>query len=136
MTRLNSKTGIDIKNGKIVYTREKELIGSILEFLKLAGIKAWRNNTTGWYDVKTSKWRKFAFSEPGASDILGYLHDGKILAFEIKTVRDKASKEQIKFINDINSASGIGLFARSLSDVMNILIEKKYIEYEDGSIIL
>lgn len=127
MTRLNTNTGIDIKNGKIVYTRENKLIGTILEFLNVVNIKSWRNNTTGWYDVKTGVWKKFAFSEPGASDILGYMNDGKIFACECKTVRDKASKEQIEFIDGVNASSGIGLFARSVDDVIEKLKEKKYL---------
>jgi hypothetical protein len=132
MTRLNTKTGIDIKDNKIVFINETPLIGQILQLLKTFKIEAWRNNTTGWYDEKTKKWKKFKYTKRGTSDILGYTPDGKIFGCECKTLRDRASKEQIEFIDGINNAGGTGLFAKYPEDVTEVLLEKGYIKYNKG----
>ncbi len=134
MTRLNSKRNFSIKNNKFVYTNENPLITHVLGTLGNIRIKAWRSNTTGIYDVKKKKWKKLHNQLKGVSDILGILHDGKFLAIECKTKNTARSKEQVDFINDINNTNGIGLFAKSIEDVLEILDTKGYIIWDGCTI--
>lgn len=130
MTRYLGKRKYSVKNNKIVYTNEDPLITHILDTLGNIRIKAWRNNTTGIYDVKKEKWRKFHNQLTGVSDILGILPDGKFLAIECKSENDRRSEDQENFIVDINRTGGVGLFAKSIDDVLEILKEQKYIEWD------
>lgn len=54
----------------------------------------------------------------GVPDILGVLPpSGRLLAFEVKTLSGKLSKEQQAFIDDINAAGGFAAVVRSLDDL-------------------
>lgn len=130
MTRYPGKRNFTVRNNEIVYTNESPLITHILGTLGNIRIKAWRNNTTGIWDAKKKKWRKFKNQLRGVSDILGILPDGKFLAIECKTKNTARSKEQQDFIVDINNTGGTGLFAMTVDDVLEILKEKKYIEWD------
>lgn len=72
--------------------------------LTLRGVKVWRNNNLA------VRGRKF-IGEPGASDMIGYTKQGLICAVEVKTIKDKFSKEQIEFLTELHNAGGIALYA-------------------------
>ena len=56
----------------------------------------------------------------GSSDFIGWLH-GRFLAIEIKVGKDKLTPEQINFLEQVNQSGGIGICARSVSDVTDRL---------------
>ena len=119
-----------IRKNRIIYKKEDPLITQILQFLGNMGIMAWRNNTTGYYDVKQKRYRKFHNQRKGIADILGILRDGKLLAIETKTRNTRRTKDQELFIEDVDYNNGIALFAKSLDDVIDILISTKYLLYD------
>jgi penicillin-binding protein-related factor A (putative recombinase) len=93
---------------------------SILQFLEcLPGCYAWKNPTSGYFDVKRKTFRKQTskYAINGVSDILG-VYQGRFLAIEVKDPQNKERPElQKNFINQVNSFGGIGFFATSIEDV-------------------
>lgn len=59
-------------------------------------------------------------STPGVSDIIG-IHEGRLLAIEVKTSTGRLSGHQQAFIDRVNKEGGIGFVARSPDDVIREL---------------
>lgn len=110
-------------------TPEGELIGTILHYLELIGIMAWRNNkgATPYIDETTGRRRYVKFGgRPGASDIFGVLRGGRFLAIETKIRPRTPTADQRMFMVDVNAAGGLGFPAWTLDDVL------KRFELEDA----
>jgi hypothetical protein len=97
---------------------EAEVTKAIRSWLKTRGIvhfKAWQG----------------PMSQPGVSDIVGLLPDGRFLAVEVKHEgwkppgpRAKAYKHyhrQSCFLKDVNRSGGVGFFAASLDEAIQKL---------------
>lgn len=54
--------------------------------------------------------RKF-IGRLGVSDVIGITKDGRWVACEIKTLNDRLSDDQIKFLNDVKTAGGLAYIA-------------------------
>lgn len=102
---------------------EKIIQAQILNYLTMNGLYIWRNNSTAVFDASKKVFRKARskHSINGSSDILGILPDGRFLAIEVKSATGRASPDQIKFINAINSNGGLAFIARSIDDVIKHL---------------
>lgn len=98
---------------------EMEIQNSILEFLRFKKVFAWRQNNGGVYDERRKIYRrKSRFELKGVSDIVGVLNDGRFLAIEVKkSARAKVSKEQLAFIDAVNSLGGLAFVAWSIEQV-------------------
>lgn len=73
---------------------ETELVKACLEFLRLRGVMAWRNNT-GAFVVRNGKGRRFMrCGTPGSPDIIGILPGGRFLGIECKVGVRRLSKVQ------------------------------------------
>jgi hypothetical protein len=71
----------------------------------------WKGYTVWVQNNLAVRGRKF-IGKRGQADIMGFRNkDGVILACEVKTVNDKLSDDQIKFLNDIKTAGGIAYLA-------------------------
>jgi hypothetical protein len=98
---------------------EHQIQTQILEFLTKCGIYHFRNNTGRKHNI--------LFGVVGGSDILGITNDrckigkGRFLAIEVKNKTYKASEPQIAFLEAINRFGGVGILARSVDDVKNII---------------
>lgn len=77
---------------------------SAIKELTWRGHDVWINN-----NLAVRK-RKF-IGRLGVSDIIGITKDGRWVVAEVKTVNDKLSDDQIKFLNDIKTAGGIAYLA-------------------------
>ena len=113
----------------------------ILNYLPVAGFYAWRNNTTGIFDLKIAAAkirREMPELSPGqvnrltlilsgsyrkhngilgVSDIIGLeRRTGAFLGIEVKVGSDRPSTEQEQFIKTVLSSNGYGLFAGSAND--------------------
>ena len=55
----------------------------------------------------------------GVPDILGISRNGVFFAIECKRKGNKATAEQLAFLNEIKHRSGIAIVAYSLDDVIN-----------------
>jgi penicillin-binding protein-related factor A (putative recombinase) len=102
---------------------EKDIERAILDFLAIVPHgKFWKNNTVGIFDPSTQSWRKLTgrHHARGAADILGVVQ-GRFVAIEVKKGRNRTSKEQDKFLDDILAAGGIAFVARSIPEVIENL---------------
>jgi len=100
-------------------TPEGSVLASILEYLKLRRVYAWRVNS-GATKVPASegtreRFIRFGFS--GCSDIIGILDDGRLLAIEVKSARGVATADQLVFLAEIAKRGGVAFVARSIEDV-------------------
>ena len=93
----------------------------ILDWLKLNGIFAWRNNTGAMAGSHKGKRWFVRFGCPGMSDILGIYKAGKFLAIEVKRSDGRLTQDQQCFLESVKANGGIAIVARSLKDVQEIL---------------
>lgn len=100
---------------------EKHIEMQILHYLRSRGIFAWKNPTSGYYDSRKKCFRKQAspYAINGTSDILG-VHEGKMLAIEVKTATGRVSTAQKLFLDRVSKAGGISIVARCLEDVADL----------------
>ena len=101
--------------------KEADIEHLILNYLNsLKDCVAWKNPTTGYFDVKRGIFRKqqSKFAINGVSDILG-IYQGRMLAIEVKRPQNKERPEhQQHFVNMINRHGGVAFFATSIDDVV------------------
>lgn len=107
-------------------TPEGAVLSSILEYLALRGIYAWRNNTGAVQIPGPNRTRFVRYGLKGSSDILGILDDGRFLAIEVKGPKGKASQEQSQFLAEIAKRGGVAFVARSIEDVDRHLFQPGY----------
>jgi len=77
---------------------------SALKELTWRAYTVWRNNNIA------VRGRKF-IGRLGVSDIIGITKDGRWVACEVKTLHDRLSADQMKFLNEIKHSGGIALLA-------------------------
>ena len=61
------------------------------------------------------------FGFKGCPDVLGQLHDGRLLGVEVKGPTGKLRPEQSVFLERIRGAGGVAFMARDCRDVFNNL---------------
>jgi len=102
---------------------ESRIQRSILDYLKLKNIVAWKNSNVGIYKKSTGQY--IPSGTPGVSDILGVLHpSGRFLAIEVKAPKKYASPTQKVFLEQIRNAGGLAGVCRSIDDVIELLKEE------------
>lgn len=119
------------------HAAERVVLRDVLELLNVHPrvAFAFRLNTASGFLVPARTWKamlcgalaqatmarfiRFAF--PGCSDILGMCKGGKFLAIECKASDGEPSDEQTAFLELVNRWGGMGILARSVSDVMDAL---------------
>lgn len=106
---------------------ETELNRSILLNISVGPTRLFRNNI-GTYQDARGNWIKYGICNPGGSDLIGW-HKVTItpdmvgctvpvfFVVEGKFGRNKATKEQLAFIDAVQRAGGIGTVAYSVEDV-------------------
>lgn len=94
---------------------EQQIKKAIIDYLALRkDVFCWVNNTGAF---KTEK-GFYRFGSKGSPDILG-IHDcGKLIAIEVKTKKNKLSKEQDVFLMSLQDFGAHVLVAYSVSDVI------------------
>jgi hypothetical protein len=111
---------------------ETKLQNRILLALSDAGCTVWRNETAGaWMgkqihregdQVTLTNARMMTFGLcVGSSDIIGLTPSGTFLAIEVKTPKGCATKDQLRFIDAVNSSGGIAGVARSVEDALELV---------------
>jgi len=96
---------------------EKEIQKTILDYLHLRGIFAWRNNTGAFRSVYNGKERFHRFGTPGSGDILGLTKQGKFFSIEVKAPGNKVTPDQERFMTEVRANQGIAFVAYSVDDV-------------------
>lgn len=98
-------------------TRTNSLTQAIIRCANYSGWKCWRNNNGAVYSVKQKTFRKNPTTLLGISDLIGFRRrDGKFIAVEIKTGKDKLSSHQINFLADVRAAGGIAIVAHTYEE--------------------
>lgn len=106
---------------KLPQLSEKFIENSILDYLAMNDIFAWKVKTVGTYDPKLQRFRMSSKRYMrGVADILG-IYQGKPLAIEVKTLKGIVSPHQKLFLNRFHENGGIAILARSLDDVIKRL---------------
>lgn len=103
--------------------KEADIQAAILRMLRIHPVVAffWRQNT-GAMAIGEGKARRFVrFGPKGMPDICGYLTDGRALYIECKTRTGRISPEQQEFHDRAKKAGCVAIFARSVSDVFQVL---------------
>lgn len=98
-------------------SRANELTQQILTFLFDHRVFAWRASSTGIFDNRVGKYR--SAPKCGVADVLA-CYRGKLLAFEIKTGKDRLSTEQTGFIKSINRAGGYACVIKTFDEFIGI----------------
>ena len=93
---------------------ESEIQKEIMAYLTVRRIYHWRNNTGRRGTV--------SYGFIGSADILGILPSGQFLAIEVKTPTGIQSTDQREFAMNISINNGLYILARSVEDVIKILI--------------
>ena len=133
MTRFDNSRSYGYKKGKFTYLKQTPLINSILDVLAILKINSWAQPTTGWYDPKEEKWKKFNRNLTGKADISGIMWDGIRLEVECKTEKDRMRLNQKEFSSMIIRNKGLYIIARNIDDVLNELRKAGYIDW-DGAV--
>jgi len=88
---------------------ETEIQHSILKFLELIKVTAYRNNTGSRGGVRYGLCK-------GSADIIGIFH-GRFLAIEVKKPKEHPTPEQREFLNLVNEKGGVAFYACSVKEV-------------------
>jgi hypothetical protein len=101
---------------------ETQIVRSILDYLAVRNIFAWRQNTgAGKFTGKDGAEHYVKFGLKGQPDITGILPDGRRLDIECKSVTGRLSPEQAHFIAALKNNGGCAFVARSVDDVVSEL---------------
>lgn len=93
---------------------ESDVVRSCLDYLKIRGIFAWRQNA-GVIPLANGGVRFSGLR--GVSDILGILPDGRFLAVECKSAKGKTSEHQDAFLDQIAANGGVACVVRSVEEL-------------------
>ena len=70
----------------------------------------WRGHDVWIQNNIAVRKRKF-IGRLGVSDVIGISKDGRWVACEVKTINDRLSDDQIKFLNQVKTAGGLAFIA-------------------------
>lgn len=96
---------------------EKSTQGAILDYLSYKNVFHYRQNSGA---MKTERGGFYRFGVTGAPDIVA-IKNGIYHGIEVKDIKGKQSDGQVKFQQDLESAGGVYILAKSLDDVMKYL---------------
>ena len=91
---------------------------SIVQYLNMKDYFVWRANNVGVYDPKQKIYRKNPAALKGVADILGIRWDGKFIAIEVKTGKDKLSEHQKHFLDQIEKHNGEWYVVKTFDDFL------------------
>lgn len=97
---------------------EQALVNQIIAYLKLSGHYVWRQNTGA---MTTKEGRFVKFGHKGISDVLGIAKDGRFIAVEAKVGKNKPTRFQSDFLQEVKDRGGYATVAYDLQDVINLL---------------
>jgi hypothetical protein len=116
-------------------TPEGAVVRSCIEYLRMVGVFAWRNNTGRANLIGAGgKPRPVLFGYPGSGDIFGVLRGGVFLCVECKrplgpkggTGGSEQTPDQVEFQRRLEDAGGVYLLVRSASELREALRSRGY----------
>lgn len=112
--------------------KEKTIQATIMGWLRLWGARPIRINSGAMMGSYKGKERFIRFtSEPGCSDLLCCLPDGRFAAIEVKRPGARTDPERLavqnSFLDWIRAAGGLGLMVGSLEELRAALVAEGYV---------
>lgn len=105
---------------RVFHVREADIQRAILDWLRVNGIYAFRNNQQG-VPLHDGSGRYRPSPTRGVADILGVIPGGRFLAVEVKGRRGKPTPQQAEFIARVNEKGGLAVVATCILDVERVL---------------
>jgi len=102
-------------------TPEGQIVKACLQYLKLRGVLAWRQNTGAVTGMHKGKRRFVRFGIPGMSDIAGVLPSGLALFIECKVPGRKPTAAQWAFLGAVEMTGAVTLVVHSLDELIEQL---------------
>jgi len=102
-------------------TPEGLVVAACLEYLRLRGILAWRNNS-GAATIGEGSGRRFVrFGLVGSADIIGVMPGGRFLAVECKAARGRLSEAQGEFLRRVQDAGGVACVVHGVDELEDVI---------------
>ncbi len=95
---------------------ENALQRACLEFLRLRGVMAWRNNTGAYKRGKGY----ISYGATGSGDIFAIVR-GRFVSIECKIGRNQPTADQKLWAAQVDDAGGMAVVARTLDDVQDAI---------------
>lgn len=86
---------------------EAQILKAVMLEASKLGLRVFRNHVGGFY-AQDGSYNRTGLCK-GSSDLIGWTDCGRFAAIEVKRVGGRASKEQVNFIERVNSAGGFGI---------------------------
>lgn len=103
---------------------ESVVLKQCLEYLKLKGICAWRQNSGSFAGEHKGKKRFVKFSgADGITDLVGVLPNGKFIGIEIKRPGGKPKPHQEEFMRMIIRNNGVAFWVDSVDQLIEKISE-------------
>lgn len=110
---------------------ETDLLRAIQLAASPLSMRLFRNNCGSLQDA-TGRWVKYGVANPGGSDLIGWTtvtitpemvgqQIAVFSAIEVKTLKGKASSQQLQFIRAVQDSGGIAGVARSIQNLNEII---------------
>ena len=97
---------------------ERDIQKACLQWLALAKVFAWRNNSAAMVIGEGPSRRFLRAGIVGGSDVLGILPGGKLMALEIKRPGGKTTEAQEAFLQRVRDAGGVALVITSVEELI------------------
>ena len=110
---------IDRPKRKRQKSPEADIQKSILQYLRLRKVFAWRNNTMGIPLHGKNSGRFRPSSSPGAPDIFA-VKDGRLYGIEVKSPTGRLPEAQRAFGEALKGAGAVFCVARSIEDIQAV----------------
>ena len=105
---------------------EKVIQSQILQYLGYSGIKAFRMNAGMARIGQGRKQRMIKLAPAGFSDIFGVMKDGRALFIEVKAGKNKPTKLQELFLEEMREQGAIAFWANSVETVEKKLASSSF----------
>jgi hypothetical protein len=99
--------------------KEAAALVEVLQALKAHPAVAWCERMNSGAARIGTRFVRFGFK--GCPDVLGQLHDGRLLGVEVKGPTGKLRPEQSVFLERVRGAGGVAFMARDCRDVLREL---------------
>ena len=106
------------KRCKLAYPKERDLVKACIAYLNLKGYEVLRNNTGLFiFHNKDGKPRAVRIGLKGSPDIIACSPDGRFIAVECKTGRNRLTAYQKAFLERLRKKNAIVVVAYSVDDL-------------------
>lgn len=111
--------GLEQKTPRTNSRPEAAALVEVLKALSTHPAVAWCERINSGAARIGGRFVRFGFT--GCPDLLGQLHDGRLLGVEVKAQAGRLRPEQAVFLERIRAAGGVAFVARDLRDVLREL---------------